>query len=347
MRRIGILAGVIFTAAFFVLAVRFGTEAQTYADSVVVLLDGEPLDGEQAAMLCGQEPESGEQAGFCFWGEENKTELFCRETGGAGVVNTILVQGNPELIVSGIGTLAYQEHGCFLDAQTSTQLFGTQQAKGQTVWCGDQPYTVCGTVESMDRIMIRQASEADGAVLDMLSLYLTENSGGSSGSAQQFLIRYGLSGKVMDTQFLSAAAQNMLLLLPLILGIWLIRLLAVQAADADGLWYRAAYAAGALFACAAVLYFVIRRIEIPPDMIPTKWSDFSFWEQWWENQRENLLLIFRTAKGEAQLTMLWNMSLSMICSVCAAFSGLLLILGIGTDSKNKNRLYSKENLSIL
>lgn len=333
MRRIGILAGMIFTAAFFLLAVRFGAEAQTYADSAVVLLEGEPLDGEQAAMLCGQEAKSEEQSGFCFWGEQNKTELFCRETGGEGVVNTILVQGNPELIVEGIGMLAYQEQGCFLDAQTSAELFGTRQAAGQTVWCGDQPYTVCGTVESMDRILIRQASEADGAVLDMLSLYLAEN----SGSAQQFLIRYGLSGKVMDTQFLSAAAQDMLLLLPLILGIWLIRLLAAQASETDGLWHRAAYAAGALLAAAAVLYFVFRRIEIPSDMIPTKWSDFSFWEQWWDSQRENLLLIFRTAKGEAQLTMLWNISLSMICSVCAAFLGLLLIIATGAGSKNRRR----------
>lgn len=333
MKRIGVLAGMIFTAVFFVLAVRFSTEAQTYADSAVVLLNAEPLDANQAATLFEEEAENEEQTGFCFWGEQNKTELFCRETGGMGVVNTILVQGNPELIVEGIGMLAYQEQGCFLDARTSSELFGTQQAAGQTVWCGNEPYTVCGTVDSMDRIMIRQASETDGAVLDTLSLYLS----GSSESPQQFLMRYGLSGNVMDTQFLSAAAQDMLLLLPLIFGVWLVRLLAVQAADASGHRWKAAYAAGALAAAAAVLYFVIRCIEIPPDMIPTKWSDFSFWEQWWDSQRENLLLIFRTAKGEAQLTMLWNISLSMICSVCAAFLGLLLIIATGAGSKNRRR----------
>lgn len=42
MKRIGVLAGMIFTAVFFVLAVRFSTEAQTYADSAVVLLNAEP-----------------------------------------------------------------------------------------------------------------------------------------------------------------------------------------------------------------------------------------------------------------------------------------------------------------
>ncbi|WP_283684237.1 hypothetical protein [Parablautia sp. Marseille-Q6255] len=328
MRRIRVCAGMFITALFFLLAVRFCTAARRYSDTAVILLEGQALDTKQAAGLCEQEKE--QEQGFCFWGEQDAAQLVCRETGGMGTVKTVLTQGNPELIVPGIGMLAYQDRGCFVDAQTAQELFGTQQAAGQTVWCDERAYTVCGVVESLDRIMIRQAAEEDGPVLHMVSVYLTQ-SGSGSGEAQQFLIRSGLDGKVMDTGFLNAAAQDLLLLLPLLLGVWLVSLLAGQIRCSTRTAQRLLYAAGTLGAAAVICFFVFRHLQIPADMIPTKWSDFSFWEQWWEKQRENLLLIFRTAKGEAQLTMLWNLGLGMLCNLCAVCSEVFLLLLSGRD----------------
>lgn len=335
MKKAGIAAGIFCTAVFFILAVRFCSAARAYGDSAVVLLDGQMLDKKQAAGLCEKELERADGTGCCFWGEYAGVGLMCRETGSTASVSAVVLQGNPELIALGTGMLANQTNGCFIDAQTAQTLFGTRQAAGQTVWCDGRAYTVCGVTDSLSRILIRQISEEDGAVLDKVSLYLAKNGENGSGTAQQFLIRYGLDGRVTDTQFLYAAVQNSLLLLPLLFGVWLIYLIAAQAKAQENLWKRALYLAGALCAAAVVSYCLFCRIRIPADMIPTKWSDFSFWGQWWEKQRENLLTIFRTAKGEAQLTMVWNLGAGLLCNVCAVFSGLLFILVSGRNERKK------------
>ncbi len=81
---------------------------------------------------------------------------------------------------------------------------------------------------------------------------------------------------------------------------------------------RMAACAVLLAAVIAAVYFMLRNyLEIPADMIPTRWSDFSFWSAWWKSQRGNLLRILGSAQGEMHLMMLWNLGLSVICNILA------------------------------
>lgn len=321
VKKIGILAACFFSLFFFGLAVRFCAAAQQYGDTAEVMLEETALTGRQAEEICEREREGADAQGCCFWGELEKTELFCRETGSSSTVKAVLVTGNPELIRPGCGALAYQERGCILDEQTAQELFGTQQAEGQLLWCRERSYVVCGTVESLNRILIRKAEEADGAVLDHLSLSLAGNADGSS-VVQQFLIRCSLSGRGMDSRFLNALASDFLLLLPLLFGGWLVYTFFWQGKRNAAVFGKVLWFSAAGLLTAAVLFLVVYRVQIPADMLPTKWSDFSFWEQWWETNRANLLLLLGTAKGEAQLAALWNLGISIICSVCSVLFGL-------------------------
>lgn len=74
------------------------------------------------------------------------------------------------------------------------------------------------------------------------------------------------------------------------------------------------FAFGAII-LAASCYLVRKEFRIPADMIPTRWSDFSFWAAWWETQRRNLLLILGSAQGEAQLMTVWNLLVSLFCNL--------------------------------
>ena len=40
------------------------------------------------------------------------------------------------------------------------------------------------------------------------------------------------------------------------------------------------------------------------ELIPSRWSDFSFWGTLWEQQEKNILLALSTALGERQLQVL-------------------------------------------
>lgn len=328
MRKAAVCLRALAAAAFFILAVRLSMTAQRSADISVVILEKQAISAGQAADLLEQEQQRETPQGSCFWGEFPGMQLSCKETGGTAVAAVVVTAGNPELIVPGTAALAYQENGCFLDTQTAAELFGTMKAAGQTVWYDGVSYVVYGTFESLNRMMVRQASETDGETLDMISVYLkgeTSSTSPSSRSAEEFLMRCSLEGEVTDYIFLNAAVHDFLFLLPLMLAVWIIRDQLSQARGSTSRSLKTVSLLTAAVVFTAALVLVVQNFQIPADMIPTKWSDFSFWETWWKGQRKNLLLLLGTAQGEAQLALLWNLLLSVLCNVCAVFAGILFL----------------------
>ena len=332
MRKVWNRGKVVFIFFLYLLAVRHNAAAQKLSDRITVVLDTDPLSQVTAWEICRKESEQEQPRSVCFWGEIPRASLFCKETGQSSTVTAVLVTGNPGLAVPETDSLAYQKEGCFLDAQTARELFGTDQADGQILWYEDRGYTVCGTFESLEKIMVCQAREEDGAVLHMISLYsgyVPKASGtlkadmrlirSGSSDAEQLLLRHGLSGTVLDTVFLQTLVNNLLLLLPLITGLRLFGLLKKEFSKGQSRWGKLFLTATGIAAAAALGILTITQLQIPADMIPSRWSDFSFWSIWWKRQQRNLLLLLATAQGEAHLTMLWNLLLAFFYNLCAVF----------------------------
>ncbi|MCD7954565.1 MAG: hypothetical protein LUG93_02160 [Lachnospiraceae bacterium] len=81
---------------------------------------------------------------------------------------------------------------------------------------------------------------------------------------------------------------------------------------------------GLLFASAfATFWLAFHYFKIPSDMIPTRWSDFSFWDTWLEEQKKNILLLLTTPLGKIQTQLLWNCLLSLSGTLAAAFLAFL------------------------
>ena len=59
-----------------------------------------------------------------------------------------------------------------------------------------------------------------------------------------------------------------------------------------------------LFLAGIMLFFfwIMRsKIQLPIDMIPTKWSDFSFWQRYFEAQKNSLYVFFAEEKTPFQI----------------------------------------------
>ncbi|MDD2959820.1 MAG: hypothetical protein PHR92_15100 [Lachnospiraceae bacterium] len=334
-------------SAFYLLAVYYSGLAGKGAGTVTVLLDGQPLNEKAASEICTREGEQEISLSACFWKEQKDMEFSCKETGSSSIGTMTVTEGNPDLVVPGTSSLVWQENGCFIDTKMAEELFGTEQASGQTIWCSGKSYVVCGTFESITKSMIRQINGEDKEILNTLSLY-SPNSGTAKNDGEQFLMRYGLSGDVIEFQFLNALVSDLLLVLPAMLLIalaWMVLRGGVQQncekhpskAEESGEGKMQLGKAGVdirtvagqviLLAAltGALAWLLWSKLVIPSDMIPTKWSDFSFWTSWWKGQRQNLLCILGTAQGEAQLSMIWNLILAFICNLCAVFSGILVL----------------------
>lgn len=285
-------------------AVLFCWSAKEDANRTYLLLS-EPIDASRAEDIFVREAALADSVGFCFWGEQKSQRVSCKETGGVAEVTQVLLSGNPGLLDASI--LTWQE-GCFLDETTAQKLFGTADCSEQTAWHDDRPCRVFGTVSTAQPTMLTVAGKSDGEVLNRCVLHVTAEKGQQA--AQQFLLRWGLKGELIDFYPLWVAVYNFLLMPPLFL------ILRVFFSGRKRIQNRVKRVI-LLVTAISLLIFLGSRIIFLPDMFPSRWSDFSFWGNWLKEQKENVRLVLITPMGERHLQMLLNMVKSLICTVGA------------------------------
>lgn len=293
----------------YLAAVRSNAHVQARAGYAAAFLNDRAVTAKEAEQICEAEAEQEYPAAICFFKEQPDTSLFCRETGEASVVNQIRITGNAELLMYGSNALSFRKNGCYLDTATARVLFGTDKVAGQTVRSGDQSWQVLGVFDSLQKEMLCVAEEK--TILDRI-LLLSSDYGRGRDELEQLLLRNGLGGDVVDFTVVTAMVQDLLLIAPLLLlacaAKWLIKAL-----PGPGL----RLAATVVFGLAG-LWYLTGNLHIPPDLIPTRWSDFSFWSTTWMQQRQNFLLILKSAAGEASLDLLWY-------AMCAVLENLLAV----------------------
>ena len=293
----------------YLAAVRSNAHVQARAGYAAAFLNDRAVTAKEAEQICEAEAEQEYPAAICFFKEQPDTSLFCRETGEASVVNQIRIIGNAELLMYGSNALSFRKNGCYLDTATVRVLFGTDKVAGQTARSGDQSWQVLGVFDSLQKEMLCVAEEK--MLLDRI-LLLSSDYGRGRDELEQLLLRNGLGGDVVDFTVVTALVQDLLLIVPLLLlaraAKWLIK-------DLPGTGLR--LAATVVFGLAG-LWYLTGNLHIPPDLIPTRWSDFSFWSTTWMQQRQNFLLILKSAAGEASLDLLWH-------AMCAVLENLLAV----------------------
>ena len=280
----------------YLAAVRSNAHVQARAGYAAAFLNGGAVTAKEAEQICEAEAKQEDPAAICFFKEQSDISLLCQETGEAFVVNQIRITGNAELLMPGSNPLSFQKNGCYLDTATARVLFGTDKVAGQTVRSGDQSWQVLGVFDSLQKEMLCVAEEK--ATLDRI-LLLSSDYGKGRDELEQLLLRNGLGGDVVDFTVPTALVQDLLLIVPLLLlacaAKWLIKAL-------PGTGLRLA---ATVILSLAGIWYLTGNLHIPPDLIPTRWSDFSFWRTTWIQQKQNFLLILKSAAGEASLDMLW------------------------------------------
>lgn len=311
-----LLAGVV----LYIWAIFSWSVAGQNEDLVHIVLE-QGIDAAAAEVIFSRE-EADDPVGFCFWGERDRQTVSCLETGASAQVTLVSLSGNPELI--GAGCLVWQK-GCLIDEETAQTLFGTTLCGGQSLLRDGVACRVLGTVPALRPTMITMAKNEDS--LNRCVLALPAENGKTLG--EQFLLRWGLVGTVMDFYPFLALTENLLLLFPAILlltaccrlgkGWRKLSLHGILLGNQLPLLGKIVLALGL---AAGTFWLLTKHLVIPPDMISSRWSDFSFWGKWLEGQKVNFFRILFTPLGSGQLQMLLNMVKSMGASTAAAILAL-------------------------
>ena len=297
------------SVALYTFAVLFCRAAKDDANRTYLLLS-KHINSVQAEDIFNQEAALADSVGFCFWGEKMSQRVSCKETSGVSEVTLVFLSGNPELMDA--SQLTWQD-GCLLDEDTAHKLFGTSNCSEQVLWCEGRPYRVFETMSAPQPTMVTIANVLDGSILDHCVLQVTPEQGRRE--AEQFLMRWGLTGETIDFYPLWAAVYDLLLIVP---GILLIESMMCALKRYRILSFPYKMQPIICLAVNLALFILLcSQIMIPPDMIPSRWSDFSFWEKWVEGQKENFQLVLRTPMGERHLQMMLDMVKSILSSTAA------------------------------
>ena len=296
-------------------------ETRTQAETIHIQLKQDLSSGMAEKIMMGEAKQEAPLC-VCFWKQGDPVRVSCRETGKENTCREVILCGNAELLRT--GSLNFQK-GCMIDPETSRLLFGTEICGGQRIRIRENDYPALGTVKTLAPTIFRIAEA--GESLDRIILI------GSPMDAQQFLIRWGLHGEQLGFYPIWALAADCGILFPLVLLIaFCVYLGSKKKKNSCAL-----QKTGIIVILFAGLLLLGKCLVIPEEMIPAKWSDFSFWSRLWLYQRNNFLTIAVTSLGNTQLQMIFGMVKSIIYYL---LSSLLVMIALMIKLIDRRQVYA-------
>ena len=239
---------------------------------------------KEAASVWETEKEEEEPRDFCFWSSVGIESYQNENNGRSTEAKTIACYGNMTCYYwQASGLDITDRKGCLIDAQTALALFGTREAAGQEI---TREFTKEGKSETKTYIIRKVLDIEEQTVLfqeeeetfpfTMINLRIPESESADT-YAQQFFITYGFSVRSINNGWKQLAGALSLLLFPAFLIIQ-------AAAYAKGkkeilVYWKWGYTAALAVMAAICIWVLTDTLSLPADWIPTRWSDFSFFEE--------------------------------------------------------------------
>jgi len=183
----------------------------------------------------------------------------------------------PDSYLSGSAPAKASVKTCAVSEGMAFALWGGTGVTGKTLTWGEQEYTVQGVFRGEDRLVIVHAAPDSRTLFPNMQLRFAGNGGRQA--ADEFLARTSFgSPQLLDMPLLSWAFGLLASLPALLIGLWLLARLLLH-----GIRLRKQPRKLLWFALPAIMIavadiFLLRRMErIPAALIPSRWSDFSFW----------------------------------------------------------------------
>lgn len=287
-----------------------------------VVCEGEraSLTQEDYGRIC--ETQKKEESALCyaFWGKTEGADVEGVQWGRRSSVRVYRVRGRMDILFHGCADLQETDlQGCYLDAETARELFGSTEVIGSEISCEGRQFTIRGILEGEKGLLAIRPGERE--TTDRIALGKDGKDQITGAEVDGFLLRYGISGTAVHVLFLRDILQIFLLLFPVGLCICLFG--SLKGWSPEGIRW-------------AVLilmsWMLLRQIEIPERMIPDRWSDLRFWREQWESARDNIAVFARREKTGNELDQL-------ICflrgAACAVISAVIWRVPLGGRSVHK------------
>lgn len=236
-------------------------------------------------------------------------------------LDVVSIYGNIENIFDAqilTGTLLSDNDikSCIIDKQSAYSLFGTEDTLGLKLKWNNKDYTIQGVLDCKQKIMFVRSANQEQKEFSSIRINF-ENNDNTYEQAQNFILNYNLDNATINDIAPISIIVSQLISVPIIL------ILVFIIFDLVKLYknHNRLVAIIILFIITFLLIYIWDfKIEIPSIYIPTKWSDFQFWNRTFKTIYNNCQLVEKLPIIHTDLNTIIKTVILNICISIFAFS---------------------------
>lgn len=302
-RKAFLAIGWILTAVCYFECLKSYGRMETRDTMTIVFSDHCPGGKEVRSILKKQEEAKSEEI-LCFYWEGTLVSVAEPAYARSTRAHLAGIQGEAALFDRRIrGFSDDDREGCIIDRETAEELFGSTDITGRKLVIGKKTYVVRKVMDWKQRcILIHDQDES--AVYSRV--FYQCGGGNKTAMANQFLMRYGLTGEQAAAGALQAASCAAVWMLPILVFLKLLIYGMGQKKRASGRREQVLWMAACLVLVAVFIRVILQNVYLSADWLPGKWSDFDFWSRRMEEEQKKTEYFFMISRTAGEIEMLWK-----------------------------------------
>lgn len=286
-------------------SILYSQQGNTYENVQMLYQGSNAISGSEAIDMEKTESKEDVQVNYTLWGEIKGQSVAYPELYRTAKVTAMVISGESRLILDSSWNLtANDKTGCLIDETTAYALFGDTDVVGQVIKFDNKEYTIRGLVKKAEKVIVVQSTSATKAVMNYIAVEILMGESASD-IAENFASRHGVSSESLDYNMYSSWSAIIVMILPLLLSVSVIYVLIKTVFNAKETPVKCAVYAGITLIYIVIAFWVIKsNLSYPETMIPSRWSDFSFWSNLYSEQVEKVITLLRTEKSLPELKLI-------------------------------------------
>lgn len=252
-----------------------------------------------------------------YWRQFANEELINPILNRTGKTNIIIIKGLPSILVDTKNNTPLQNNQCIIDKITAYNLFGANNVEGLMIRYGKDDYFISDVIEYSKPICIVSGTADES--YDRITI-------DAENSMQKFEI-YNTANQVLhindilDYNFLNWVVEIALAFHLIFLCLALMYFIKYH-------YFPGSKSKYAIKLCniafIIVTFTILINVNYPSEMIPTRWSDFEFWEEILLSKKANIESLFTRKMTALDLNFIFDICERIIRIIT---SSVLLIIG--------------------
>lgn len=277
---------------------------------------------------CLRVPQDETRISGTFWKEMEECPVVNKSLYRTVMTTVIALHGRSDVLFPNTAVIdTGSTKSCLLSSELAYELFGEADVKGLEVVYQEKAYRVAGIIEREEKLFVYEPSAAEMMQYNRLT---TENPEERAVNVveQELQMKYG-NGRILDYSMPKLFLELGFFLIFLLVSIMTLRL--VKRCGNGNENFREKLIWNGIYAAIIIIvvFFAVKTITIPKDMIPEKWSDFEFWTEWMKYKKDAMNFLIRVQKTSIDME-LWKEYMFMKRLIGMLLAVVLFCVGCST-----------------